>query len=112
VGDLDGDPARDLIIGTPTADGPSNERNGAGEIYVLLGSRLTSGTVRDLAQNPADVTITGAHAGDQVGLSVAVGDPNGDQRNDVIATSPFADWLGENPKPKAGITYVIFRGGL
>lgn len=114
VGDLDpADPAKDLVMAAPTADGPGNNRDGAGEVYVLRGPIQSTGspTVRDLSQNAPDVTIIGAQVADQVGLSVAVGDFNGN-RGDVIATSPFADGSGTNPKTKAGVTYVIFRGGI
>ncbi len=41
VADFDGDNGGDLVIGAPGADGPSNGRPNAGEVYVLLGAAGT-----------------------------------------------------------------------
>jgi hypothetical protein len=111
IGDLNGG-AKDVIIGAPAADGPGNAKDGAGEVYVLLASaQLLSTPTKDLAQSPPDVMIVGDSAVDQVGFSVAVGDFNGDNTGDLITTSPFADGQGASPKSKAGITYVLYKGG-
>jgi hypothetical protein len=80
LADLDADGVRDLLIGAPGADGPSDSRADAGAVYVLWGSAaVASGS---LAQ--ADVTFHGAAAGDRIGANVTSGDINRDTREDVV----------------------------
>jgi hypothetical protein len=74
AGDVNGDGYSDVIVGAPNNDaGGSN----AGRAYIYFG-----GVSMD---NAEDITLTGATAGDGLGLSVsAAGDINGDGYNDVI----------------------------
>ena len=65
------------------------------------------GTVDLLTQ--ANVTLSGAAAGDLSGISVAsAGDVNGDGRADVIVGAPYADPSSRN---LAGSSYVIYGFG-
>jgi hypothetical protein len=112
VGEVNGSGPKEIIISAPGADGPNNSRDGAGEVYIVFGSpQLTSSRTKDLSQSPADTMIIGAQATNQIGFTVAIGDVDRDQRNDVILTSPFSNGQAANPKPNVGATYVIFRGG-
>ncbi|GBC77077.1 hypothetical protein HRbin08_00546 [bacterium HR08] len=109
VGDWNGDGRKDLILAAPAADGPGNQRDGAGEIYIILGgSGFPQGTV-DFSETPPDPnrTIYGAAIGDQVGFSLYAADLDNDGRADIIATSPFGDGPSEIRRPKAGVVYAI-----
>ncbi|GBC81680.1 hypothetical protein HRbin10_00792 [bacterium HR10] len=109
VGDWNGDGRKDLILAAPAADGPGNQRDGAGEIYIILGgASFPRGTV-DFSETPPDsnLTIYGATIGDQVGFSLYAADLDNDGRADIIATSPFGDGPPEIRRPKAGVVYAI-----
>ncbi len=108
AGDVNGDGVDDLILGVPRGSGPGNARAGAGEVYVLFGSRSLGGT-RDLEKNPPDVRFYGADPGDALGFAVAVGDWDGDGQKDLILAAPAADGP-ENRRDGAGEIYII-RGG-
>jgi len=109
VGDWNGDGRKDLILSAPAADGPGNRRDGAGEIYIILGGAgFPRGTV-DFSETPPDPdrTIYGAIIGDQVGFSLAMADLDGDGKADIVATSPFGDGPPEIRRPKAGVIFAI-----
>ena len=106
--DLNGDGKVDLVLGTPSADGPSDTRSAAGEVYVLYG-RKTWPSVIDLknldpASTNADVTIFGAAAGDQLGRAVACGDVNGDGKADLVIGAPGSD-IGTTD---SGTVYIFY----
>jgi hypothetical protein len=92
AGDVNGDGYSDVVVGAY-----SNEAGGinAGRAYVYFGGA-------SMGQS-ADVTLTGAAAGDQFGISVAgAGDVNGDGYSDVIVGGPYNDAGGNN----AGRAYL------
>lgn len=106
--DVNGDGFEDLLIAAHQADGPGNGRNNAGEVYILFGSTTLPATV-DLAKNRPDVHIYGADAGDTLGVSVALGDVNGDAYPDVILGAPGASGP-QNKRPGAGEVSVLLGG--
>jgi len=60
---------------------------------------------RDLATQ-ANVTIIGAAAGDEAGLMVdGAGDVNGDGRQDLLISAPYAD---NNGRTDSGSVYIVF----
>lgn len=108
AGDFTGDGIADILVSAPAADGPNNERDGVGEVYVIPGGRsLTTGLVLDFAQQPPPFTVYGANKGDQIGFALALGDFNGDRKPDLVTTSPFGDGPSQVRRPKAGVTYII-----
>jgi hypothetical protein len=111
AGDVNGDGVEDVIVSAPSADGPSNRRDGAGEVYIVYGGTgLPTGSFRDVlgeAGPVPDVMIYGANTADQVGYSTAVGDYNGDRKPDIVVTSPFNDGTPPVQKFKAGAVYLI-----
>lgn len=108
AGDFNGDDAPDLLIGAPFADGPGNAREDSGEAYVIFGQPQLSGSV-DLAEGEQDVTVFGAAAGDNLGLSVVAADVNGDGLDDIVVGAPgVSDVGGRDERTDQGRTYVFF----
>ncbi len=113
-GDFNDDGIGDVLVGARQADGPSDSRGNAGDAYIILGPR--TGTI-DLFDEPADVTIYGADQNDQLGFSLAVGNVNGDQYDDIILGAYHADGQGTGTgcgvgqvgdSCDSGEAYVIF----
>jgi hypothetical protein len=104
-GDLNGDGKEDLIIGAPGVRNASGVSTGA--VYGILGKAVWPKTI-DLAQTNADVTVSGATSGGQLGFAVAAGDLNGDGLKDLIAADPAA--TGPGSRAGAGAVYVISGG--
>lgn len=105
---LNGDAFADLIVGAFWADGPSDARDMAGEVYAVFGSPSLPTTI-DASAGQQDVTIYGAASGDRLGEGVAAGDINGDGLDDLALPAPFAP--GKTGVAAAGRTYVIFSPG-
>jgi hypothetical protein len=104
-GDVNGDGINDLLLGAPGADGPDNARVGAGEAYITFGSPSLQGTF-DIARGEQDVMILGADAGDQLGVSLASGDVDGDGLVDIILGAESGDGP-QNARKNAGEVYVV-----
>ena len=106
AGDVSGDGVDDIIVAAPGADGPSNQRPDAGEVYVVFGSSALSGTV-DIAQSQQDFTILGAKADDFLPNFAASGDINGDGIDDILLGTQMADGP-DGQRNEGGVAYVIF----
>jgi hypothetical protein len=106
MGDLNADGIDDLVLGAFRADGPGNARNDTGEVHVIFGSPTLKG-VQDLAEAPANLTVAGADAEDDLGAAVASGDVNGDGVADLLIGAPKADGPDE-AHDRAGEAYFVF----
>jgi len=104
MGDLDGDRRADLIVSAFRGDGPNNQREDAGEVYVFFAASELRGVV-DLAEKRPDLTVYGAKAFDEFGGAVAAGDLNADGPAELIVGAPRA---GDELRP--GQAYVFFGG--
>lgn len=109
LGDVNGDRIKDLILGLPLGQGAASQ-NAAGRVHVLYGGAGFIRPTRDLRveAQAADMTIFGGGVGDQIGSSVSAGDVNGDQIEDLLIASPFADTCTAGQRPKAGVTFVVY----
>ena len=94
AGDVNGDGYSDVIVGAYQNDAGGAD---AGRAYIYFGGASMN--------NTADVTLTGAAASDNFGISVSTaGDVNGDGYSDVIVGANFNDAGGSN----AGRAYIYF----
>lgn len=108
--DVNGDGIEDLILSAQNYDGPDGTRDKAGGAYVVLGKAglLSERTVDLRDRGPGIVRITGAEAGERLGIWVEAGDLDGDGRYDLL--------LGADQWPPAndaldrhrGKVYVIY----
>lgn len=82
TGDINNDGFEDLLIAAPFANGPDNNRPGAGEVYAVFGKKEMKRNI-DLATE-ADLTLWGAIKGTFAGYSLSSGDISGDGIDDII----------------------------
>jgi len=110
AGDVNGDGFDDLLIGAYRADASGNGKVNAGDSYVIFGGDSLPATIDLATLGTVGITIFGADASDQSGISVSsAGDVNGDGFDDLLIGASFADASG-NGKSNAGESYVIFGG--
>ena len=102
-GDLDGDGCDEVIVGASESWGGT-----LSQVYVLRGGLGTHGlgTV-DLSAGGSDQVILGATVDDNLGCSIATGDVNGDEIDDLLICASTADFSGIEGR---GIAYLIFGG--
>jgi hypothetical protein len=118
IGDINGDGKNDLIIGASQAS-----YNGAksGSVYVIYGNgagKMKDGTAfaqtqkLALGTKPLDGTngfrIDGGSAGEAFGYFIAIGDINGDSKNDLAISAYTA---GYNALASSGSVYAIYGNG-
>jgi hypothetical protein len=122
TGDLNDDGFDDLVVTAALADGPSNRRPDAGEVYVVFGRspaawqqmRPADGgpiviDVAGTAGSPPDVVVLGADEADLL-LGSSTGDVNGDGIDDLLLAAAGGDGPNER-RPDAGEAYVLFGRG-
>ncbi|MCK5560139.1 MAG: FG-GAP repeat protein, partial [Thermoplasmata archaeon] len=106
TGDVNGDTIQDLIISATSADGPSETRNACGEIYVIYGNTTLPSTY-DLSVTSPDVIIYGPGENDSCGYSLAIGDINGDNIDDILTGAYWADGPGD-ARTYCGEVHVVY----
>ena len=107
MGDYNGDNLDDIIVTAPHAGGPDNGRSEGGEIYLIYGSNsFLPMQAWDLKYDRANLTFYGTEAGDRLGVSIVLGDLNGDGYADILAGVPMADGPG-NGRQGAGEVYLL-----
>ncbi|MDX6644759.1 MAG: hypothetical protein QOK40_486 [Miltoncostaeaceae bacterium] len=102
IGDQNGDGRPDLLMGAPNAG--NNARAGSGSAYVLYSS-AGSGVVDLASLGARGYRIDGATTGEGLGSGVAaVGDLNGDGRQDLLLGAPGT---AANGRAASGSAYVL-----
>lgn len=106
-GDFDADGTEDVAISALLAD-PQGRAN-AGEVVVLYGvpGALSNVVIDDVLSGHS--LIFGFDAGDETGISLAAGDHNGDNRDDLLLGAHLAD--GFNNARNASGESFLFLGG-
>ena len=107
-GDFNGDGYYDLAVGVPFENLPGETSAGAVHIIYSSGDGvLTSVGNQFITQDTADV-VGDADFGDQFGKSLAVGDFNGDDYDDLAIGVPYEDFEGTPTISNAGVVNVIY----
>jgi cysteine-rich repeat protein len=108
IADVTGDAQPEVIVSAAGADGPSNGRPDAGEVYVLAGPALSGDVdLRTASGTVLLATVVGAAAGDRLRL-LAVADVTGDGRADLVMGAPGHDAAGTD----AGAIFILPGGSL
>ena len=90
-GDLNGDGFDDIVIGAYYSTNPNGYH--AGRVYIVFGGENISPYI-DLAVDSADVIIAGGGSDYRLGCTVAVGEINGDNIDDLMIGASHADTEG------------------
>lgn len=100
AGDVNGDGFDDMLIGAP---GDSDNVNGAGQVYLILGK--ATGWTADTGLGGSSASFWGELVGDAAGTSVAgAGDVNADGYDDILIGAPFSN---NGPTLDVGQAYLI-----
>lgn len=109
VGDVDGDGIEDILLTAVSADGPGNTIDLAGEAVLVLAKSLAPAV--DAAAGGGDAVIYGPGREDRLGRSAALGDIDGDGRQDLLLGAPGGAGPGE-AAPASGEVYVLRAPGI
>lgn len=104
LGNIDGDNHMDLAIGAPFTDGSDPYRRDAGLVFVVLGSDRLRGTVG--LEEVSAYRVMGSKDSYRLGASIALGDFNGDGKDELAAAEPRASELDSETSVR-GRVYLI-----
>jgi hypothetical protein len=109
VADFNHDGYDDLLLAAQNYDGLNGDRHNCGGVFLYNGRAQNPREV-DLADPPADMMIiTGADAGDRLGLWAIAADVDADGELDLLLGADQADGPA-NDRADAGAIYIIFGG--
>jgi hypothetical protein len=107
--DLNGDGADDIVAAAQYADGPGNDRNACGEVYVYWGSLRSVMLAKAEATGLADVTVAGASPEDSIGGSLLVLEAGKVGSPSLIIGAPGASAVSEEGEdvPRCGKLVLV-----
>ncbi|MEQ9412013.1 MAG: integrin alpha [Fuerstiella sp.] len=109
AGDVNGDGIDDFVIGANKADSVNNQREDAGEAYLIYGSSELPETIDLAALGAGGVVIHGADIFDITAHQIAAADVNGDTYSDLIIGAHQSDGAG-NTVASSGGAFVVYGG--
>lgn len=107
--DVDGDALADFFVSAAYADGPGNERNRCGEVFVFLGAPRREFISKSGAPEAANVVIVGPVGKGDTASAIAVGDIDGDGLADLLLGSRSAGAPGDGPARAGRVDIVTGR---
>lgn len=105
VGDVNGDGSPDLVVGATFASDEARDAGQVGAVYAFFGP-LAPGAL-ETEQGDHDAVLFAPDTLDELGDTVVVGDVNGDEIDDIIATAEAADGP-DNDRETGAEVHVLF----
>ncbi|MEW6734750.1 MAG: hypothetical protein AB1489_25720 [Acidobacteriota bacterium] len=103
--DINTDGVKDLVIAAPGFDGLRGSRDLSGALYVIFGGKQLNSSMIDFSSASPDLLVVGPRVGAQIGTSLAGGDFNRDNFEDLVIG---AATLAINPGgPATGGVFVL-----
>jgi hypothetical protein len=114
LADVDGDGADDIIAASQYADGPDDERNACGEVYVYRGSLRSVMAAKAGSTELADITIFGENPEDAIGGALLVIEFSEGGQPALLIGAPNAPGTGEDGEttPRRGKLILLSVGSL
>ncbi len=113
TGDVNGDGFDDILVSSPYAtfiniSDQDDTRDMCGYIHVIYGNTTMQGSYQLISTDGYNMQIFGEDADDNIGISLGVGDINGDGFGDIVFGSPNKDASCLRTRNSAGHVDVIF----
>jgi hypothetical protein len=111
AGDFSGDGVDDIVLGAPFGDGPTDDREDAGEVHVIFGSRDLGSVVRVIdLQIGADLSVYGRASHNFAGFALTTAEINDDASADLVIGAFWGSGPDGN-RTQAGEVYALFGSG-
>ena len=110
TGDIDADGYDDAVISAIDADGSTDTKQAAGDVFIFWGGARASMQGHEFFAATRDnmTAFYGVDQGDLAGFNFGVGDVDADGFDDVLVGVPFGDGLNNGVGDVTGEAYLIF----